>query len=64
MLQSFIIVLREGFESFLLVAVIFSYLKKSGRPQLSPAVYSAIGVGLGHQRDARLPALPNANGRP
>lgn len=46
MLQSFIIVLREGFESFLLVAVIFSYLKKSGRPQLSPAVYSAIGVGL------------------
>ena len=46
MLQSFIIVLREGFESFLLVAVIFSYLKKSGRPQLSPAVYSAIAVGL------------------
>lgn len=47
MLQSFIIVLREGFESFLLVAVIFSYLKKSGRGQLTPAVYSAIAVGLG-----------------
>jgi high-affinity iron transporter len=45
-LQSFIIVLREGFESFLLVAVVFSYLRKSGRPQLTPAVYSAIGVGL------------------
>jgi len=28
MLQSFIIILREGFESFLLVAVIFSYLRK------------------------------------
>ena len=47
MLQSFIIVLREGFESFLLVAVIFSYLRKSGRSQLTPAVYSAIAVGLG-----------------
>ena len=46
MLQSFIIVLREGFESFLLVAVIFSYLRKSGRSQLAPAVYWAIGVGL------------------
>lgn len=46
MLQSFIIVLREGFESFLLVAVIFSYLRKSGRRQLAPAVYWAIGVGL------------------
>ena len=46
MLQSFIIVLREGFESFLLVAVILSYLRKSGRPQLAPAVYWAIAVGL------------------
>jgi len=46
MLQSFIIVLREGFESFLLVAVIFSYLRKSGRRQLAPAVLWAIGVGL------------------
>jgi high-affinity iron transporter len=46
MLQSFIIVLREGFESFLLVAVIFSYLRKSGRSQLASAVYSGIGVAL------------------
>ena len=46
MLQSFIIILREGFESFLLVAVILSYLRKSGRNQLAPAVYSAIGIGL------------------
>jgi high-affinity iron transporter len=45
-LQSFIIVLREGFESFLLVAVIFSYLRKSGRSQLAAAVYWAIAVGL------------------
>jgi len=46
MLQSFIIVLREGFESFLLVAVIFSYLRKSGQRQLAPAVYWAIGIAL------------------
>jgi len=46
MLQSFIIVLREGFESFLLVAVIFSYLRKSGQRQLAPAVYWAIAVAL------------------
>ena len=46
MLQSFIIILREGFESFLLVAVILSYLRKSGRRQLAPAVYWAIGIGL------------------
>ncbi|HEU5236717.1 MAG TPA: FTR1 family protein, partial [Pyrinomonadaceae bacterium] len=46
MLQSFIIILREGFESFLLVAVIFSYLRKSGRKQLTSAVYSGIGVAL------------------
>jgi len=45
-LQSFIIILREGFESFLLVAVILSYLRKSGRRQLAPAVYWAIAVGL------------------
>jgi len=46
MLQSFIIILREGFESFLLVAVIFSYLRKSGQRQLTSAVYSAIAVAL------------------
>lgn len=47
LLQSFIIILREGFESFLLVAVIFSYLRKSGRRQLASAVYSAILIALG-----------------
>jgi len=46
MLQSFIIILREGFESFLLVAVIFSYLRKSGQRQLASAVYFAIAVAL------------------
>jgi high-affinity iron transporter len=46
MLNSFIIVLREGFESFLLVAVIFSYLQKTGQRWLTPTVYLAIVLGL------------------
>lgn len=46
MLNSFIIVLREGFESFLLVAVILSYLKKAGQRWLSPVVFVAIVLAL------------------
>ena len=65
MLNSFIIVLREGFESFLLVAVILSYLHKSGQKWLSPAVYVALGAGADRQcrawlcfgnRDRRFPS--------
>ena len=46
MLNSFIIVLREGFESFLLVAVIVSYLRKSGQRWLTSTVYIAIVMAL------------------
>lgn len=46
MLNSFIIVLREGFESFLLVAVILAYLKKSGQNWLNPSVYTGIVLAL------------------
>jgi high-affinity iron transporter len=46
MLSSFIIILREGFESFLLVAVILSYLRKAGVRWLSSAVYVAIAFAL------------------
>lgn len=46
MLNSFIIVLREGFESFLLVAVILAYLRKSGQQWLNTSVYIAIAVAL------------------
>lgn len=46
MLNSFIIVLREGFESFLLVAVIVSYLSKAGARWLTSAVFAAIAAGL------------------
>lgn len=46
MLQSFVIVLREGFEAFLIVAVIVAYLKRTGQTQLLPAAYWGIGVSL------------------
>jgi high-affinity iron transporter len=46
MLNSFVVVLREGFESFLLVAVILTYLRKSGYKWLAPAVYLAIAGSL------------------
>src|SRR5262249_42751648 len=46
MLNAFIIVLREGFEAFLIVAIIFSYLRKTGQNVLTPAVYAAIAASL------------------
>ena len=46
MLNSFIIVMREGFESFLLVAVILAYLRKSEQKWLNSAVYVAIALAL------------------
>lgn len=46
MLQSFIIVLREGFESFLIVAIILSYLNNTQQRHLVSAVYSAIAVAI------------------
>ena len=46
MLNSFIIVLREGFESILLVAIILSFLRKAGHRWLTSSVYLAIAVGL------------------
>ncbi len=46
MLNSFIIVLREGFESFLLVAVILTYLRRAGQKWLTSAVYIAVVLAL------------------
>ena len=46
MLNAFIIVLREGFESFLLVAVILCYLRKAGQKWLTSAVYAGIALAL------------------
>jgi high-affinity iron transporter len=46
MLQALIIVFREGFESFLTVAIIFAYLRKTGRDSLRPAVWWGIGAAV------------------
>ena len=54
MLRAFVVVLREGFEAFLIVAIIFAYLRKTSRPKLFPAVYWGItasvfvSAGLGY----------------
>lgn len=46
MFQAFVIVLREGFESFLIVSIIVAYLERIGRRQLLPAVYWGIAVSV------------------
>lgn len=46
MLPALIIVFREGFEAFLTVAIIFAYLRKTGRDWLRPAVYWGIGASV------------------
>lgn len=46
MLSALIIVFREGFEAFLSVAIIFAFLRKTGRDWLRPAVYAGIAVSI------------------
>ena len=46
MLQSFIIVLREGFESFLIVAITLAYLRRTERSALAPAVYWGVAASV------------------
>jgi len=46
MFNAFVIVLREGFEAFLIIAIIFSYLNKTGQNKLAPAVYGATAVAV------------------
>ena len=47
MLQAFVITLREGLEAFLIVAISLSFLRKSGRTALIPAVHWGIAVAIG-----------------
>ena len=47
MLNAFVIVMREGFEAFLIVAIIISYLIKTGQRSLMLAVYGAIATAIG-----------------
>ena len=46
MWQGFTIALREGIEAFLIVALTLSYLRRTGRPELARAVYSAVGISV------------------
>ena len=46
MWQGFTIALREGIEMFLIVALILSYLKRTGRPALARAVYAGTAISL------------------
>src|SRR5688572_33306924 len=46
MLQAFIVTLREGLEAFLIVAISLSYLRKTGRQGLLPAVHWGIGTAI------------------
>ncbi len=46
MWQAFVILLREGFEAFLSVAVITAYLRKSGREWARPAVWCGLGAAV------------------
>ncbi len=46
MWQGFTIALREGIEAFLIVALILSYLKRTGREVLARAVYSGTAVSV------------------
>ena len=46
MIPALIIVFREGFEAFLSVAIIFAYLRKTGRDSLRPAVYWGIVASI------------------
>ena len=46
MWQGFTIALREGIEAFLIVALTLAYLKRTGRPWLTKAVYAALAVSV------------------
>ncbi len=46
MFQAFVIVLREGFEAFLIVAITITYLRKTTQDKLLPAVFWGIFVSF------------------
>jgi high-affinity iron transporter len=46
MIPALIIVFREGFEAFLTVAIIFAFLRKTGRDWLRPTVYAGIATSI------------------
>ncbi|MDP3743767.1 MAG: FTR1 family protein [Methylotenera sp.] len=47
MFTAFMITLREGIEAFLIVAITLTYLRKTGRDHLAPAVYWGVLIAVG-----------------
>jgi FTR1 family protein len=46
MLEALVIVLREGVEAALVLAIVLAYLKKSGRANLAPYVYAGVAAAI------------------
>jgi high-affinity iron transporter len=46
MFEALVITLREGVEAALVVGIIMTYLRKSGRPGLQGAVYAGLAAGI------------------
>ena len=46
MFEALVIVLREGVEAALVLAIVLAYLRKTGRDALSPWVYAGVGLAL------------------
>lgn len=46
MIASLVITLREGIEAALVVGIVLAYLSKAGRPELRPAVFWGLGLGV------------------
>ena len=61
MLVPFLIMLREGIEAALIVGIVASYLKQSGRDGLMPAVW--VGVLLASALSLFYPELGRASCR-
>src|SRR5262245_49209644 len=46
MLTAFFVMLREGFEAALIVAILYAYLRKTGRQDLVPALWAGIAAAF------------------
>ena len=47
MLTAFFVMLREGFEAALIVAILYAYLRKTGRTELIPALWAGVAAAFG-----------------
>ena len=46
MSEAFLIMFREGFEGALVVAIVFGYLRKIGRRDLTPSLWAGVAAGV------------------